>query len=547
MKDKVAPPQPAQTEVEYLRARLDEAEQTLMAIRHGEIDALVVKGHGGSHVYTLKGADHAYRVLIESMNEGAVTLSHDGTVLYCNRSFATMVEVPLENIIGSSLFKYLVTPEQKLFSKLIAQNGHTKRELHLQTPTHGSVPVLVSFTPLKLDDDSLGTSIIVTDLTEAKRNEAVAAAERLSAETLVHEQAARQKLEEREERFRTLIEQSSDAIQLVSREGKILYSSNSVKQVLGYTPEELAGQNCAPFIHPDDLSYFTERVEELIADPSQRPTFQYRVKHKDGSWAWIEATGANHLSTPNIHALVANFRNITARKELERQKDDFIGIASHELKTPVTSIKAYTQIMQRRFKRRGDQDSAENMGRINAQLDKLTLLIGDLLDVTKIEAGQLQFNMTTFDFDQLVSDAVDSMNPTTDRHVITVEGSAGTKVTGDRERILQVLVNLLSNAIKYSPHTDDIIVRVESDTGHVTVSVQDFGIGISQDKREHIFERFARVSGPRNESFPGLGLGLYISSEIVKRLGGRIWVTGGDSGSTFHFYLPHDMREPESD
>lgn len=231
--------------------------------------------------------------------------------------------------------------------------------------------------------------------------------------------------------------------------------------------------------------------------------------------------------------------DITERTKMERQKDDFISIASHELKTPVTSIKAYSQLLERRFKKRGDVEAAENLGRINAQLNRLTNLIGDLLDVTKIETGKLMLHQESFDFDEFTGEVIESLQLITEKHHIVVQGLAEKQITADKERIRQVFTNLISNAIKYSPDGKKIIVHVSSDNDAVKVCVQDFGIGITPDKRAHVFERFFRVSGPTTETYPGLGLGLYISAEIIRRQGGRIWVEGDSSeGSTFCFSLP---------
>jgi len=235
--------------------------------------------------------------------------------------------------------------------------------------------------------------------------------------------------------------------------------------------------------------------------------------------------------------------DITERKQLEQQKDEFMRIASHELKTPVTSIKAYAQIMQRRFERQKDDESAKNMARMNAQLDKLTGLIGDLLDVTKIEAGKMQFQIQSFDFDELVMEMAETMQLTSEQHRIIVQGRAGKQAWGDRERTGQVLTNLIGNAIKYSPQSDKIKVTVKSSATEITTCVQDFGLGISREKQEQVFERFFRVSGPSMESFSGLGLGLYISAEIVRRLGGKIWVKSTEgNGSMFCFTLPLNMK-----
>ena len=235
--------------------------------------------------------------------------------------------------------------------------------------------------------------------------------------------------------------------------------------------------------------------------------------------------------------------DITDRKQLEQQKDEFMRIASHELKTPVTSIKAYAQIMQRRFERKNDDESAKNMARMNAQLDKLTGLIGDLLDVTKIEAGKMQFQLQSFDFDALVMEIAETMQLTSERHEVIVKGRAGKPAWGDRERTGQVIINLIGNAIKYSPHSGKITVSVKSNDTEITTSVRDYGLGISREKQEKVFERFFRVSDPSTESFSGLGLGLYISAEIIRRLGGKIWVKSTTGkGSTFCFTLPVNMN-----
>ena len=179
------------------------------------------------------------------------------------------------------------------------------------------------------------------------------------------------------------------------------------------------------------------------------------------------------------------------------------------------------------------------MARINAQLDKLTGLIVDLLDVTKIESGKLQFNMSHFDLDELVRETVASMQLVAERHELIVAGELGEQAYGDPERLAQVLINFISNAIKYSPNAGAISIALERSDREVVVSVRDQGLGISEDMQKQVFDRFFRVTGPSMESFPGLGLGLYISSEIIKRLDGRIWVKSAPGeGSTFSFSLP---------
>ncbi|HSX40385.1 MAG TPA: ATP-binding protein [Candidatus Saccharimonadales bacterium] len=239
-----------------------------------------------------------------------------------------------------------------------------------------------------------------------------------------------------------------------------------------------------------------------------------------------------------------NARLYTESQNALKQRNEFISIASHELKTPVTSIKAYAQVLQRRFSKMGDQLAATQLEKMDGQLVKLTNLINDLLDITKIESGKIMFNEEKFDFDGLISEIVEDLQHTTDAHHIVQSGKVSKKVFGDKDRIGQVLTNLISNAIKYSPHSKKILVQVGTYNNHVKVCVKDYGVGISKEKQEKVFERFYRVSGPKEDTYPGLGLGLYISSEIVKRQGGRIWVESTENkGSTFCFTLPIEQKK----
>jgi PAS domain S-box-containing protein len=283
-------------------------------------------------------------------------------------------------------------------------------------------------------------------------------------------------------------------------------------------------------------------AEKFLRDFTNRTFYEveFRINHTDGTIHWCVATGRpQYASNGNFSGYIGACVDITEQKNLQQQKDDFIGIASHELKTPVTSIKAYTQVLERMLLKKGETKEAQMIGRMDGQLNRLTSLIGDLLDVTKINSGKLQFNDLDFDFDNNVKDIVEELQRTTDKHILIENLSAGRNVHGDKERIGQVITNLITNAIKYSPHADKIIIHTEVKNNEVVLCVEDFGIGIDEDKLNMVFEQFYRVSGDMQHTFPGLGLGLYISSEIIKREGGRIWVNSRPGqGSTFCFALP---------
>lgn len=231
-------------------------------------------------------------------------------------------------------------------------------------------------------------------------------------------------------------------------------------------------------------------------------------------------------------------------EELSKQKDEFIGVASHELKTPVTSIKGYTQILQMRFKQEGNAKAVELLTRMDGQINKLAKLISDLLDATKIEGGKLQYHNAFFDFNDLVREIVEEMQQITHRHNIITKSGLTEKIYGDRDRIGQVITNLISNAIKYSPEKKEILITTLKDKNTITLCVQDFGIGIPKQKQFKIFDRFYRVSGVKEDTYPGMGLGLYISAEIIKRHKGSIYVKSvAGKGSTFWFTLP--LKKPK--
>jgi PAS domain S-box-containing protein len=246
------------------------------------------------------------------------------------------------------------------------------------------------------------------------------------------------------------------------------------------------------------------------------------------------------LTLENTRLYAEIKKDINEKIQADKQKDEFISIASHELKTPVTSLKGYAEILQLIFEEQKNTVAADMLSKMNKQIDKLTLLIMDMLDITKIDNGQIVFNYSEFDFNELVKEIAAEMQNTTKTHKISLQLDEGIKIKADRNRIAQVIINLISNAIKYSPGKDKVLITV-SNAGkrRVKLCVRDFGIGIPEEQQSKIFSRFYRVTGENKYTFPGVGLGLYISSEIIKRHSGTISFKSREgSGSTFCFRLP---------
>jgi signal transduction histidine kinase len=237
------------------------------------------------------------------------------------------------------------------------------------------------------------------------------------------------------------------------------------------------------------------------------------------------------------------------RKELERLneiKDEFIVMASHELKTPVTTIKSLTHVLQKSCLQQVMQESSVSMLRIiNQQIDRLTKLIDDLLNVSKIQAGCLDYELVLVNIDSLVHETVALLQASTSTHFLNVSGATQTTIFGDADRLKQVLVNLITNAIKYSPQANRVDITLSRTHADACIAVRDYGIGISKVAQQHLFERFYRVRGEREQTFPGLGMGLYIAAEIVKRHGGTLTVESEEGkGSTFLLSLPAQEAHP---
>lgn len=228
-------------------------------------------------------------------------------------------------------------------------------------------------------------------------------------------------------------------------------------------------------------------------------------------------------------------------KQLLRKREEFMSIASHELKTPLTGIKSLIQLLLRKA-RQGQADNFEELlQKANQQVNKLTLLVNDLLDVTRIHRGKLTLSTSSFKLKTVLEDCMFILQPQAQTHRFSITGDAGITVTADRERLEQVICNLLSNAIKYSGTGTEINVHTAVSDRWLTISVTDQGVGIPEDKIHSIFKRFFRVDESA-EHKPGLGLGLYIANEIIVQHGGRIEVTSDPGrGSCFSVLLPSNL------
>lgn len=295
------------------------------------------------------------------------------------------------------------------------------------------------------------------------------------------------------------------------------------------------------FVHPEDTQLVTDELRNAV---SKTGTYraEFRIKRADNNkTSWMRGYGrVVARDADKATRMVGVMYDITENKIVEQQKDEFIAIASHELKTPVTSIKVFAEILQEQFELANDTQNVNLLKKLNGQIDRLTDLISDLLDSTKIAEGRLELKREKIDLNALIKEMSEEVQRTIKKHSIVLKLDDLPEVTADSERIGQVLNNLLTNAVKYSPKGGDITIVSQKFDKYIRVSVSDEGIGVAKDARSRIFEKFFRITNPSMQPYPGMGLGLYISAGIIERHGGTVAVESDEGkGSSFSFTLPY--------
>jgi PAS domain S-box-containing protein len=356
-------------------------------------------------------------------------------------------------------------------------------------------------------------------------------------------------IEEKKAILAAIVDSSDDAIISKTINGIITSWNKSATTMFGYSEEEAIGQHISIIIPPERIDEETVIIEN-IRKGNKVDHFETERVSKDGTKKNISVTVSPIKDNKGIIVGASKTaRDISTKMEAEKKqelytkrlqelnqyKDEFMVMASHELKTPVTVILANLQILKLLLE--GDTHSAF-VEKTLKQVLKLSSLIGNLFEVSKIQAGKLVLNLTTFDLNNIIKEVAENLQQTTLNHRILYNENPGIMVTADNSKIEQVIVNLVNNAIKYMTQPGDIHINLEKTANNVIFKVSDQGVGIPPKDIENIFQRFYRVSGSAS-SFSGSGVGLYISSEIIKGHHGKIWAESEfGKGSTFYFSLP---------
>ena len=383
--------------------------------------------------------------------------------------------------------------------------------------------------PLRLVDDAAGereisTNESLTTIDRVDANQPAIAAERRAIESA---------LRDSEERFRAVWEATSEAMALSDPNGIVIAVNPAYCALYGLIPEQAVGQSFAIIFPEEARAASVEQYRAVFTDPDPPPSYESRVQHADGGERFVEARADFLIRDGERIAMISSIRDITERKRAERVQQDFIAMASHDLLTPVTVLRARAQLLQRR--QTYDEASITS---ILEQASRMERLITDLREMVRVEGGRLALRREPVDLGEIAHEALTRARTQRTQHALRIEAPPS-PIVGfwDRDRLRQVFDNLIGNAIKYSPQGGEIAIRVEATDAEARVSVDDQGIGIAGDMLPRLFERFYQGQDPGIST--GLGLGLYIARMLVESHGGRIWAESEPGqGSTFVIALP---------
>ena len=542
-------------EIEALRHKLEEAEDTIRAIRMGQVDAVVVSAPKGEQVLILKGADEPYRIFLETMNEGAVTVMADGTIAYGNQRFAEMLRTPLEQVMGAPLEGFAAPEHRHRLQPLLARalTGKADEEIPFLAGDGTTVWTKLSLSRTKLDH-APQFCLVATDITERKKAEALRAY------------------------LAEIVDSSDDAIFGRDLDGTILSWNPGAERLFGYSAGEIIGRSTS-ILRPPDLTGDYFDILRRIGRGETIKHYETERVRKDGQRIQVSLTVTALRDTHgHIEGASTIARDVTERKlaekevlrlnqdlerrvaertvqlertaaELEernrevermnRRKTDFLSRMSHELRTPLNAIVGYSDLLSEQPAGPLPPPYPRFVANIQEGARHLLAMVNDLLDISRIEAGRIDLNREAFSPAGALEEVLSVIAPLARIKNVSIENLIpdGLSIRADRIRFKQVLYNLLSNAVKFTPENGRVWIADASGEDAAGFCVGDTGIGIPESELESVFDEFHQV-GTAGAAKEGSGLGLSITRRLVELHGGTIGVESTlGQGSRFTFSL----------
>lgn len=467
--------------------------------------------------------------IVESSKDSIVTIDFNNIITSWNKAAEDLYGYPANEAIGKELSMVVLPEDIRLLLiniDRIKKNKSVEVYDTIRVRKGGQLIHLeIVLSPVKDEKgEVVGVSTIARDITAWAKADAA--------------------LRESEARFRALVSQSSVGMYQAGLNRQVTFTNDALLKIYEREADDLVGQPIWSQTFEQDLE-IEKQLFENFKSTSKAFETEKRIICKDGKIKWVrESVSPVYSAEGKLESSMGVVIDITDMKEIDRHKDEFISIASHELKTPVTSIKAFAQLLLERFEKKfkGDANLAL-LSKLNAQVERLSGLVRDLLDTTRISDGRLHLQSQTFDLNEAIKERLVEIQHLSENHKLIFHPQEIRPINGDKERIAQVLTNLVTNAIKYSPGGREVTVATVAGDNEVQVSVRDQGIGIPEALQQKVFDRFFRVDNPQLPSVQGMGLGLYISAQIIERHGGKLSVESNPgSGSVFYFTIPYQAH-----
>jgi PAS domain S-box-containing protein len=485
--------------------------------------------------------DNHFRDLFENTSDLIHFLNIDGIIEIVNPAWLKTLEYEFNDVVGRSIYDFIhpdYTAAYKVTRADVIANNKIKEVETAFITQHNKIII---------GEGQLGCSY--------KNGEPIYT--RCVFKNITARRQAEKEVEESGMRLKAFFQSGPDAVIIINEYQEIVEWNPKAEAIFGFTKKEIFGKTLSETIippqyreaHINGMQHFLKTGKGPVLDK----TIEITALHKSGKefyvslsisnvrlkdrWLFIAFLSDISERKKTEEALVRKEAELMQSKLLEEKKDEFISVAGHELKTPITTIKAYTQITLAICKD-CPEDVLKYLNKVDQYANKLTFLLNELLDVSKIHLGKLPLFKIETDIHVFLLEVLDSIQHITHDHRIILEQNAAATTSIDPIRLEQVIINLVNNSAKYSPGKDKIVVRSTIGNGEIIISITDYGIGISHENLDEIFNRFYRVD-KMSTQFSGFGIGLFISSEIIKQHGGRIWVESIEGkGSTFYFTLP---------
>ncbi|HEY5408278.1 MAG TPA: chemotaxis protein CheB [Ginsengibacter sp.] len=462
--------------------------------------------------------------IVSTIHEPLIVIGNDFKIKSANKSFYKNFGLTEEEALGNVIFDLQNNGWNipGLRSKLIKIQKENEKFIEWETiyhfPAAGVRTISFNAQPLQKENGANWILLAFDDITIRKEVE----------------KAELKRLHD----IKKILENIPQITSTASADGAVIYFNQFFLNYSGMTMGQAKGSGWERIIEPGMLNEVKKAWAHSIKTGDDFNMEILLKRKSDNMYRWhLTRLTAILDDADKVASWVGASIDIHEQKTKEQIKDEFIGIASHELKTPLTTAKAYIQLLEMGMAQTNDKDLifAQKAG---ASINRLNDLIGELMDVSKIQNGKLDLRITTFNFNEMVVGAVEEVQYASPVHRILFAGEIKETVTGDKDRLCQVVINLLNNAVKYSPKSKEVFINLSMEAGSVKVAIRDTGIGIRKESLDKIFERYYREEH-RAVHFQGLGIGLFISHEIVERHHGEIWAESEPGkGSTFYFTIP---------